>query len=102
MDRGTPGINIVDETQLSSNENIVPSETKENPEINPEINQEINPEINPEENINNITAKGKYDLFKEGLYKNNIRVDDQQKSAGGKTKKYKIKSSRKTIKLRHQ
>lgn len=86
IDRGTPEINIVNEEQISNSETSLPSE----------------PEENPEENVNNITAKGKYDLFKDGLYKNNIREGDQSKSAGGKTKKYKKKFSRKTIKLRHQ
>jgi len=86
MDRGTPEINIVDEVQTSTNESILPSETEEN----------------PEENVNNITAKGNYDLFKEGLYRDNIMERDQSKSAGGKTKKYKKKFSRKTVKLLHQ
>ena len=83
MDRGTPEINIVNEEQIPSSESLLPEE-------------------NPEENVNNITAKGNYDLFKDGLYKNNIREGDQSKSAGGKTKKYKKKFSGKTIKLRHQ
>jgi hypothetical protein len=66
MDRGTPGISIVDETQISSNENILPSETEENPEIN------------PEENINNITAKGIPGLSRQERLQ---RIEEQQKNS---------------------